>query len=606
MKQNKCLYTLIALLMLVFNFSACSPDEFELGGKDLTSDDLVEGIAYTITHDEDNPNTVYLTSLLPPSYNVTWEHPQGRSQARTVTLNMPFAGTYEVTFGVETRGGVVYGPTTTFTVDDFCADFVTDEMWTMLSGGVDNSKRWFLDLDANGTSRYFAGPVYFYGTDDSWETVTNGAVIEGDTWSWQADWASVAGWQFSSTAMDFGYMEFDLKGNSNVTVVMNELGREMKGVYMLNTTDHTITFTNAELLHDAVNDTQVASWSGTMKLLSLTENTMQIGVERVSDPCLLVFNFISEDYYNNWDPNSGTEEVITPTLMEGWRNYVEPLTQKQTTFKLAEDDTPFDWLALDGSQLGYAANHSAVDYLGDLQLTFNRVDNSYTCTLPDGTSMTGTYTLSDDGIYTFSDGLPVYTMSTDGLMQFRANPDNTLRITNVAVDSYTGAISDLWLGSELRDDQNRLYQYQGYHFKLVVAGAADEVRLPASIHAFDSGWAFIDGENVYITGNGDYTFTLTGTYSSPYGIYLDIENALRNYPNFDATIKSIRVDGNNIAFDDSAIDRGTGDAATTYRRYILNPWNSAFADPSVFAFNSSLEVVITVTLDSGAPTIPTE
>ena len=266
MKLKSYIYSFVASMMILF--SACSPDDHDLGATEFVSDDLVEGIAYTITHDSNNPNIVYLESQLGTQYTPLWIHPQGRSQEHKITLKMPFEGTYSVKFGVETRGGAVYGQETTFTINSFCADFVTDELWTMLTGGVGNHKKWFIDLDANGVSRYFAGPVFFKGTDDSWETITNGVVLDGaDSWAWDADWGGVAGWQFDATAMDFGYMEFDLDGGSNLTTVQNSLGRTQTGKFMLDVNNHTIAFTDVELLHDATNDGQVASWTGTMKLV---------------------------------------------------------------------------------------------------------------------------------------------------------------------------------------------------------------------------------------------------------------------------------------------------------------------------------------------------
>lgn len=78
MKLSYYIYSLIASVLLIF--SACSPDEYDLGGKGLTVDDLVEGLAYTITHDSENPNIVYLESKLGDNYTALWEHPQGRSR----------------------------------------------------------------------------------------------------------------------------------------------------------------------------------------------------------------------------------------------------------------------------------------------------------------------------------------------------------------------------------------------------------------------------------------------------------------------------------------------------------------------------------------------
>ena len=469
--MSKIIYKIQFVLLAVFTglLGSCTPDKYDLEATDIAPEDLVEGIAYTITHDEDNPNIVYLESKMEGRYTPVWNHPQGRSRERSVTLQMPFEGTYEVTFGVETRGGVVYGPASAFTIDAFCADFVTDEEWSLISGGVNESKKWFLDIDANGVSRYFSGPVYFYGLDDSWETVTEGVKLpeEADSWSWEASYKDLGGygdgWQFTATPMDFGYMEFDLKGNSNVTVVMNDLSRTMTGTYMIDPDNHTLTLTDAELLHDAANDGKVASWSGTMKILSMTENTMQIGVERINDPCLLSFNFISEDYFNNWTPDNTVDTDVVPALDEDWRDYVEPKTNRVVTYTLSSD-TPFDWCNLDGSLKGASDAVSAVSGIESLKLVLNSNDGTYTVTAPDGTEVSGDYLLSDDGVYTFSNGLPEVQLSADGRAVFKANADNTLRITDFTSDPYYGNLTDLWLGSEERDAQGNRYQYMGYHF----------------------------------------------------------------------------------------------------------------------------------------------
>ena len=140
MKIKKYLYSLAATAMVLMGMSACSPDSYDLGDKDVTPADLVEGTAFTITHDSNNPNIVYLKSLMADKYQVTWVHPQGRSNEREVELDMPFPGTYEVQFGVETRGGVVYSEPVTFKIDNFYAGFVDNELYTLLTGGVGQSK----------------------------------------------------------------------------------------------------------------------------------------------------------------------------------------------------------------------------------------------------------------------------------------------------------------------------------------------------------------------------------------------------------------------------------------------------------------------------------
>ncbi|MDR0892540.1 MAG: hypothetical protein LBN24_07985 [Mediterranea sp.] len=330
----------VGTLMLLL--AACTPDNESLGAVDIAASDLVEGTAFTVTHDSSNPNIVYLESKM-KGYTPLWITPQGRSQSEKVTLKMPFEGTYQVTFGVMTRGGYVYGSPASFTIDEFYAGFINDELWTLLSGGVGNSKTWLLDLNADGQCKYFLGPLFFYGTDDSWETVTlgqaatdydgNGAI---DSWSWQADWAGNGSWLFSTGAMDYGSMTFNLINGANITVDDKASGTTYNGTYMLDAENHTIKLSDAKMIHDPGRDAIVTDWT-TLRLLSLTENTMQLGVIRDNDPsegpCLLVYNFISKEYSDNWTPPA----VATPT---------EPVLPSPTE----PQGTP---LAVDNSKIQY-------------------------------------------------------------------------------------------------------------------------------------------------------------------------------------------------------------------------------------------------------------
>ena len=107
--MNKIIKFFALLFAWTALLSSCSPEEYSLGNVDVKPEELVEGIAFKIEHDANNPNIVYLTSLMDAKYTPLWDHPQGRSQEKKVTLKIPFAGVYTVKFGVETRGGVVYG-----------------------------------------------------------------------------------------------------------------------------------------------------------------------------------------------------------------------------------------------------------------------------------------------------------------------------------------------------------------------------------------------------------------------------------------------------------------------------------------------------------------
>jgi len=597
MKNN--IFTLAVGAVLSFILAGCTPETSSLGTKDYASADLVEGLAFTITKDASNPNIVTFTSLLDDSYHVYWITPQGRAQGSPYTINIAFDGTYAVQMGIDTRGGVVFGPEQKFTIDDFCADFVTDEMWTLLTGGVGSSKKWFLDLDENGVSRYFAGPMFFKGTDDCWESVTLGQTIDGDSWSWDANWSSIAGWGFTTTAQDFGYMEFSLSGGANVHTVQNDLGRDQSGTFLLDTDNHTIKFSDAELLHESVYDKAVDNWQGqsewgnVFRLLSLTKDAMQIGVIRNSDACILCYNYISEDYFNNWTEGGTVEEVITPSLQDDWRDYVEPKTQYIMSYKMSEDE-PYDWCSLDGKAKGISV--TPVSGVEDIAFEMNHNKNTYKFTDIDGNTYEGTYTLSDDGIFTFSGVIPGISLSdVDNATLFEGT---TLRVLSISTSAATGALEELWLGKEIYDDQGSLYEYLGYHFILQTGGESIK-SYKAVLSFFDTGWGFQYSDEVAITGDGSYTFTINGSSSDTYGLFLDVYKVLKDNPNFNMTVTDIKIDGSSIEFDDTIIDRGIGDDATTARRYIVNPWGATAGTASSFNFTSTLSVTIKVEMDCG-------
>ena len=174
---NIC-FSVLAVMTLLF--SACQPEEYELGQM-LSKEDL----KYSIVQDAEDPNMVILMARN-DGYAPFWTTPMGRSTRVNDTVRIPFEGNYDFVYGVVTPGGVVQADTFTLELTTTNLNYVNDPLWTKLTGGVGEEKTWLLDLNAEGQSRYFVGPLYFYGTDDSWATVTEGQTIEGDSWNWQA------------------------------------------------------------------------------------------------------------------------------------------------------------------------------------------------------------------------------------------------------------------------------------------------------------------------------------------------------------------------------------------------------------------------------------
>lgn len=598
MKLKYYIYSFIASVMLIF--SACSPEDFDLGAKSVTADDLVEGIAYTITHDSENPNIIYLESKLGDNYTALWEHPQGRSQAKKVTLKIAFDGTYSVTFGVETRGGVVYGAPATFKIDDFCADFVTGDMWEFLAGGAGNSKTWIPDNGSYGMKQGF------YSCYDPSATYQDMVSDNGTNWyAKDKTWWEPSNADIGITADDLNsYMTFSLEGKAGLTVHRFTDGRETvtEGLFSMNTDAHTISAIDVDFVHGAWATKNAVDFRNGFQILVLTKDQLMIANYRDEvlsgeGKCIYCWNFVSKEYADNY--KAPVQEVY-PTLDADWRDYVEPKTNKVITYKLS-DDTPFDWCNFDGSPKGIK-NIAAQSGIEDVTLVLNSGTGEYTLTDIAGNESKGKYTLDAEGIYTFSNPLPEIVLSTDGRAVLKANADRTLRIMSYETSDYTGGLTELWLGSKESDDQGTLYQYMGYHFVVQTAGAAKSYK--GTLNFFDTGWTFIYGDAVFISGDGDYTMTVTGASAAPYGMYLDIEKILKDNPNADVVIKDIKVDGKSIQVDDASIDRGVGDAETTARRYILNPWGTTAGDAPKYVFNSSIAVTVSVKMDNGTPFIP--
>lgn len=272
--MKKFISSIIIVCGLITTFSGCKPEKIELGP---TLDK--SALKFTVTPSTANPNDIVLKSLTP---NATpyWVSPSGNSIKLTDTINIPFPGEYTIKYAVETPGGLVYADSVKVTITSIDAKTVSDPMWVNLTGGLGNSKTWKLDLDANGNSKYFGGPVFFAGENYSWE--------------WDAGWAN---WIIDKG--DYGTMTFDLIGNPNFK--SNNLmfpALSGTGSFMLDTKAKTLTTIGAEVLHDknASNGTQgaqVANWKKDIRIKSLTATQMQLIAVR-NDGTWLIYNYYSE------------------------------------------------------------------------------------------------------------------------------------------------------------------------------------------------------------------------------------------------------------------------------------------------------------------------
>jgi hypothetical protein len=269
--MKKLIHSIIAVCGLITMFSGCSPEKMELGPALDKS-----ALKFTVTPSAKNPNDIVLKSLTP---NATpyWVSPSGNSIKVTDTVNIPFPGDYTIKYAVQSRGGLVYADSVIVKITTIDEETVSDPLWVNLTGGLGNSKTWRLDVDANGKSKYFNGPVSFAGANYSWQ--------------WDAGWDS---WIIEKG--NYGTMTFDLIGNPNFT--SNNLmfpALSGTGKIAIDLKAKTLTTIGAEVLHDngSGQGAQVPNWKKDIRIKSVTDNKLQLTVVR-NDGTWLIYNYYSE------------------------------------------------------------------------------------------------------------------------------------------------------------------------------------------------------------------------------------------------------------------------------------------------------------------------
>lgn len=595
---------------------SCSADEYTMPQPNITPEELVEGVAFSVEHDAANPNIIHLKSLMPASYQVAWETPQGRKTGATASLSIPFDGEYEVKMGVDTRGGFVWSEPYIFTIDDFCADFVNNFLWTRISGGVGQSKTWQLDLgildDGTAKTTFWKGPHWFFNTNYTWdhlhavsenentynnymdadpwekENAINPAEVPVDAlgdaanWYWAADYASNS-WMCNGE--NYGYMTLDLIGGANFTITDATGVIVRKGTYMLDTDNHTITFSDIPLASS--ND---GSKTREFKLLYLSDTAMQL----LSTSGNCATNYVTKDYFESY-----TEPVPTTiTLPEGWYDAFK--SQIKYCSWILDEAAPFDWYDLGGNaKNGFK---SLNDYPAALAPVRDVID-SFKMNLCDPASgkytagdIAGEVSVAENGAITLSAGLGDILVGGSSV-RFEGTD---FRVVSVGIDD-DGRVESFVLGQPAIDINGNIYEYLGYKF-VADYGAEKVEKFRVNLAWANSGFVFDYGE-VYIQGDGQYSVTVNTTDPALYILYMDVEKILAKNPNAEVIINSIKKDGVATDITDDMVERGVGDAPEILRRYIVNPWNEDTAPVMTPKLNGATSVTVdfTVRMDSGTP-----
>lgn len=468
MKMKSYIYSLIASALLVF--SACTPDEYDLGNKTYVSEDLVEGIAYTVTLEG---NQVHLKSNI-TGCTPLWITPQGRSQESELSIELPFAGTYEVTFGAETPAGVVYGEPHPFTLEQNDFSLLSDEKWFLLackdfksgdalpdaetlSQGI--SKKWY-PCDNNYGIGQCTGPLMYMtpydpdGDGNFTEEEEKNLVYKDITFgagNWKPNWdPGFQSWLIPETDpyMD-SYMTFSMDAVHGCVATMYRgeagtkgasTGTNMKGQFNMNLaekTKPTITFTDCYSMHNIGSDELCSNYTQDIQIIDLTPYMLQVVTKRTNSEgnWYIVWNFVSEEVVQTKGEcipkeESGRIEKIAPALPEFENLLTDLFTTEingvtyvgnQMTFNL-NTEAPYDWLWWNGSPevqkwesvTGEKYNNSwapaAGDEVADFELTLSKAsDGTYNYEYGE---ISGKVTI-EGGVMTFDQEITILTASSE-------------------------------------------------------------------------------------------------------------------------------------------------------------------------------------------------
>ncbi len=242
---------------------------------------------------------------------------------------------------------------------------------------------WEIDY-YEGKSIFFQGPVYFYGTDDSWRTVTNHEPIVGNSWSWEADCSPANEWAFGGAAGTKGYMT--LTEDHKVTVEYPD-GTKKEGTYTVDKDNYTISADIDFLAPSTLATPDFPNRKTNIKVLSLTADMFQLGYYRDnSDPATVSCNMIpkskkygypvnlicvDKDFGGTWGTEVGNFEVsningVHTLKYEGSCPGVKVLTLDVAGLNAAFPNAivAVKEIRLDGASIKFDANKF---YYGDIE-----------------------------------------------------------------------------------------------------------------------------------------------------------------------------------------------------------------------------------------------
>jgi len=394
---------MVLAIFAAFLMASCSPDDLSMGGKSYSPEELVEGKAYTVSIDG---NIVTLTSKI-PDCTPLWITPSGRSQKMVQKLELPFAGDYEVTFGVETNGGVVYGEPHKFNLAQNDFSLLNDSKWfyladanykggefpdaETLAAGV--KKKWIPCYASFGIGQC-TGPVMYatpydpdgdgkgYTEDDEANGTYKDILFENFKPNWDPGFQS---WLIpeNDAYMD-SWMEFSMDAKNGCVATMyrgesgqkgSSTGSDMVGKFNLNLEEKTmpkISFSDCYSMHNVGFDEVCSNYTQDISIIELTPYMLQLATRRTNSEgnWYIIWNFVSQEVKDTEGKCIPQEDklldVVSPKLPE-YPNLATDLftiehddvtyVGNKATFVL-DSEKPYDILWWNNSPFSYTTSNS--------------------------------------------------------------------------------------------------------------------------------------------------------------------------------------------------------------------------------------------------------
>lgn len=164
---------------------------------------------------------------------------------------------------------------------------------------------WEFDLKPDESHYKFVGPVFFYGKDACWASYTNNQPVVGETTGWDAEYANIKSWAITDPNHCGGTMTFymDEEGNDKVKVhqiLADGSYKDSEGTFTVDAKGKTITMSVDPLNPIEYQGGITRTDETKIKVMSLSDEALQLGVIRSSDGQLMIYNYVTSDVKNGY------------------------------------------------------------------------------------------------------------------------------------------------------------------------------------------------------------------------------------------------------------------------------------------------------------------